>query len=58
MNTDKGCGTERTRRTNGRSRIRFRLTEEITDTGSMSVIPMGREPVSSNEVFNRWVMKA
>ena len=54
----KRCGTERTRRTNSRSRIRFLLTEEITDSGSMSVIPLGEEPVPSNELSNRWVRKA
>ena len=41
---------ERTRRTNGRSRIRFLSTEERTDAGSMLVIPFGGEPVPSDEV--------
>ena len=58
MNTEKRCGTECTRRTNGRSRIRFLSTEERTDTGSISVILLSGEPVPSNEVFNRWVRKA
>ena len=60
MNTDieamrKGCGTERTRQTNGGrcTRIGFLTTEERTDVVFMSVTPFGGEQVSSNEVFKR-----